>query len=107
MEADPIRRIYDHAEALRTIAATLPEDQCGLALIVSLLGEDLQKVAEEVDNRLAHARRGAGGTDEVSHELGGLPPLPDAQYLPGTPMPDMPPGDAQGAGRQRTCDSIA
>lgn len=91
MEADPIRRIYKHVEALRAMAATLPEEQCGLALIVSLLGEDLQKAAEELDNRQTHARSESGGTNDVRHEFGGLPPLPDAQ----------------GAGSPCACESIA
>ncbi len=50
MDVDPIRRIYDHAAALRTIAARLPEEHGGLALILSLLGEDLQHCGEALDD---------------------------------------------------------
>lgn len=45
MDVDPIGRIYSHA-ALRTIAARLPEEHGDLALILALLGEDLQHCGE-------------------------------------------------------------
>lgn len=107
MEADPIRRIYEHVEALRTIAAKLPDDQCGLALILSLLGDDLQQTVEKVDSRQGNARPESACIDEVRHELGGQASLPDAQHMLGTAWQDLPSDDAQGAGRQRTCDSFA
>lgn len=46
MDVDPIGRIYSHAAALCTIAARLPEEHGGLALILALLGEDLQHCGE-------------------------------------------------------------
>ncbi|HEU6437402.1 MAG TPA: hypothetical protein VE028_08110 [Nitratidesulfovibrio sp.] len=65
MDVDPIGRIYSHAAALRTIAARLPEEHGGLALILALLGEDLQHCGEALDDTpcaaaSAPARGGTG-----------------------------------------------
>jgi len=57
MEVDPLVRIYSHAEALRTLAEQLPEEQGGLALILNLLGEDLGRCGAELDDTAAKRRR--------------------------------------------------
>lgn len=57
MEVDPLVRIYTHAEALRTLAHQLPEEQGGLALILNLLGEDLDRCGSELDDSAAKRRR--------------------------------------------------
>lgn len=50
MEVDPLARIYTHAEALRTLAEQLPEDQGGLALILTLLGEDIGRCGAKLED---------------------------------------------------------
>lgn len=57
MEADPITRIYTHAEALNTLAEQLPEEQGGLALILTLLGEDIKRCGAEMDDSASKAAR--------------------------------------------------
>lgn len=49
MTADPITRIYAHAEALRTIAAQLTEDHGGLALIMHLMADDIDRCGSDLD----------------------------------------------------------
>ena len=73
MDVDPIGRIYSHAAALRTIAASLPEEHGGLALILALLGEDLQHCGEALDDTpcAAASAPARGGTGAVQ---GDAPP---------------------------------
>lgn len=49
-EPDPVTRIYTHAEALRSIANLLPEHCAGLALVLTLLGNDLAHCGEALDS---------------------------------------------------------
>ena len=109
MDVDPIRRIYDHAAALRAIAAKLPDEQCGLALILELLGEDLQQAVEGLDKSEGPASRESevDALGDVGHALAAMPPRTDARHLLGTPWTELPPDDAQDAGSPCACGSIA
>lgn len=51
MEADPILRLYTDAEALHTLARSLPEKDEGLALILTLLGDDIARCGEALEAR--------------------------------------------------------
>jgi len=47
---DTIQRLYCAAEALRHLAANLPEDNGGLAFLIGMVGEDVQASARQLDN---------------------------------------------------------
>ncbi|WP_027182090.1 hypothetical protein [Oleidesulfovibrio alaskensis] len=49
--SDPIERIYRHAEALRTLAANLPETMGGLSLLLSLLATDLHTCGDTLERQ--------------------------------------------------------
>ncbi|WP_027369170.1 hypothetical protein [Desulfocurvibacter africanus] len=66
MEVDPLVRIYSHAEALRTLAEQLPEEQGGLALILNLLGDDLDRCGAELDDKWKPGKREAAAV-KVEH----------------------------------------
>ena len=49
VESDPLARLYAHAEALRTTAEGLPDEQGGLALILCLQAADIETLANQMD----------------------------------------------------------
>ncbi len=49
IETEPIARLYAHVEALRATAEGLPDDQGGLALLLSLQAEDIEAIANRMD----------------------------------------------------------
>lgn len=49
IETEPLARLYSHAEALRATAEGLPEEQGGLALLLSLQAEDIEAIVNRMD----------------------------------------------------------
>jgi len=56
VEAEPLVRLFAHAEALRTTAAGLPEEQGGLALLLTLQADDIERLAAQIDDEGWQAR---------------------------------------------------
>lgn len=49
VETEPIARLFAHVEALRTTAERLPDEQGGLALLLSLQADDIETIATRID----------------------------------------------------------
>lgn len=49
VETEPLARLYAHAEALRTTAGGLPDEQGGLALLLCLQAGDIEAIATRMD----------------------------------------------------------
>ncbi len=49
VETEPIARLLAHVEALRCTAERLPDEQGGLALILSLQADDIETIATRID----------------------------------------------------------
>ncbi len=49
VDTEPLARLYAHVEALRTTAERLPDDQGGLALLLSLQAADIETIANRMD----------------------------------------------------------
>ena len=62
MYADPVTRIYAHAEALRTLAHQLNEAQGGLALIIRLMADDIESCSSAVEEAEQHIKPNHAGS---------------------------------------------
>ncbi|MBU1040260.1 MAG: hypothetical protein KKF77_04080 [Proteobacteria bacterium] len=49
VETEPLARLFAHVEALRTTAEGLPDEQGGLALLLTLQAEDIEAIANRMD----------------------------------------------------------
>lgn len=50
IETDPLARLHAHVEALRCTAERLPDEQGGLALLLSLQADDIETIAAGMDD---------------------------------------------------------
>lgn len=49
LHTDPLTRLMNHAASLAFLAASLPEEQGGLAAILDLMAQDVQLQCEVLD----------------------------------------------------------
>lgn len=56
VESDPLARLYAHVEALRCTAERLPDEQGGLALLLSLQADDIETIVTRMDGDGWHPR---------------------------------------------------
>jgi hypothetical protein len=52
IQTDPVSRLYLAAEGMRHLAATLPEEDGGLARLMDMLGREVRSCAEQLDDEV-------------------------------------------------------